>query len=225
MSKKSTALVVTDHSVPKGSALAKSELDLAEAMVDQFEAFYRQGVILERIKDKKEFIDAGYSSFDKYTNDRMPQGIRKTQAWCLIAAKNVRPLLPDLASANSGGGWSEYSIRPLTHKDFKQSDQRRLGKKIATRVKNGERLTATLVKQICDDDRGVERRTKIKKEKVFKEADLANNLKLAVEMVIGLHIGFQNYYEDAWQEVEVASPGLIRSLIAELDNFTSYLKE
>ena len=96
---------------------------------------------------------------------------------------------------------------------------------VFTRVKRGEPLTAKLVKGICDKDRGVSRRAKIKKEKVFKEAGLDKNLRLAVEMIIGLRIGFENYYEDAWIEVGDANPHLIRSLVTELDNLTSFLKE
>ena len=131
------------------SALAKSEQELYEAMTGAFESFYSQGVILRRIMVDMEFKNAGFESFADYMNERQPCGIQMRQAYRLIQATEVRKLLPVLSDSDNGI-WSEWTIRPLLHKDFEPSDQKRLGKKIATRVKNGEKLTAALVKQVCD---------------------------------------------------------------------------
>jgi hypothetical protein len=223
---KKQSLAVNDHVVPKGSNLDISEHELADALVDHFEAFYRQGVILERIKNDQEFKDANFKSFDEYMDQRMPLGIKKSYAWRLIAAKKIRPLLPNIDSPmGESVPWSERAMRPLTHSSFTPADVKRLGKKIATRVHKGAPLSDRLVKEVCDDDRGVERKAKVRKAKLFKQASLASNLELAIELVIGLRVGFENYYEDAWYEVEEANPGLIKSLVTELDNLTSFLKE
>ena len=85
-------------------------------------------------------------------------------------------------------------------------------------------MDAAMVKEICDIKRGVERKNRRKREKAFQDADLAKNLELAIETVIGLRVGFEAYCDEAWTEVEEASPHLIRSLITELDNLTSFMK-
>jgi len=225
---KSTALVTQSrHSVPLGSKLDKYEKQLASAMANGFEEFCKTGVILEKIRDEKAYEDAVYKSFEQYMNERMPCGLKKTQAYAIIKAKNVRPLLPAVSNNSATGGetWTERSIRPLTHSKLKPTDQRRIGKEVAKRVKKGERLTASLVKSICDEELGTEKKKAKKKQKRFKEASLANNLRYSIETVIGLRVGLEMYYEDAWSEVDVEGSGLITALIDELGQLTSFLKE
>jgi hypothetical protein len=65
-------------------------------------------------------------------NYRQPCGVKMRQAYAIIAAMKVRPLLPDFAPGEQY--WTEKAIRPLLHKDFTNADQKRIGKKIATRV-------------------------------------------------------------------------------------------
>lgn len=62
-------------------------------------------------------------------NERQPCGIRKAHAYALIQAMKVRPLLPEFPGLPETGTWTETSIRPLLHKDFKPNDQKRIGKK------------------------------------------------------------------------------------------------
>lgn len=218
------------HTVPRDSDLAKSELELAEAMVDHFEAFYRQGVTLKRILAEKQYTQADppYASFDDYMDQRQPCGVKKSQAWNLMATVDIRPLLPNLDSnrleLDVPIPWTERAIAPLTNKKFAKSDIKRLGKMIASEVKKAGKLTSTMVKQICDEDLGVERKKRIKKEKDFRNASLSKNLERALEIVIQLRSDLELYYEDAWSEVEETRPHLIKSLITELGVFTSFLK-
>ena len=64
-------------------------------MIEQFEAFYRQWVILDRIRLDRQFKNVGFDSFEAYMNERMPQGIKKSLADQLIRAKEIGSLLPD----------------------------------------------------------------------------------------------------------------------------------
>ena len=223
------ATVENDHSVPVGSRLANSEHELAEAMVDHFEAFYKQGVILERIKNDQEYRDAGFTSFNDYMNERMPLGIKKSQAWDLVRSANLRPLLPTFESDMSDSGkapvWSPRSIRPLTHKDFTPADVKRLGKKIATQVKKGEPLTEKLVKLICDEDRGVEK-AKFKK----KSAEIAA-AKTAAQTIDGMTIEVNLWLKslgmvpgEFWEEAEDDEPGCVKELISALSEFADFLR-
>ena len=51
-------------------------------------------------------------SFADYMNERQPCGIKRTQAYALIAAMKLRPLLPDFPRVAESGTWSERAIRP-----------------------------------------------------------------------------------------------------------------
>ncbi len=225
-------LVALDHSIPPGSNLAKKLMLLAQASQAWGESFFKIGTVLRSIYEDEDWRDANYTSFEEFMNDQKPLGMVARYGQRMMAAASCRLLLPDLNGDGRGdrsgtqfNTWTEYVVRPLTHKDFKPADVRRLGKRIATRVNNGEKLTSTLTKKICDEDRGVERKAKIHKEKIFTKADLSNNLKLGIEIIIGLKVGYQNYYEDSWIEVEEANPHLVRTLITELGDLTSFLKE
>ena len=222
-----TTLVVREKGVPKNTALEKSEQELYEAMIGAFESFYTQGVILRRIMVEKEFKDAGFESFEKYMNERMPCGIKSTQAFALMAAAKVRLLLTD--SANSGvtdGVWTEAAIRPLLHKHFAPSDQKRLGKKIATRVKNGEKLTAALVKQVCDEDRGVERRASEKKQAEVAETPTAGGTlaKIFAECALWKQ-SLGNVPDDFFKEAVAEDSESVTRLIRILGELSSILVE
>ena len=138
--------------------LERSELELAESVSHQFEAFYQTGVILERIRVDREYEDAGYESFEKYMNERQPCGLKKTQAYRIIAATKVRPLLPTDSPTGESLQWTERTIRPLIHKKLSPVHHKRLGKKIATRVKNGAVFSEGLVKQVVDEHLGTKRK-------------------------------------------------------------------
>ena len=226
MSRNEIAVVSESHDVPPGSRLANSEQELAEAMVDHFEAFYKQGVILERIKNDQEYKDAGFTSFDKYMNERMPLGIKKTLGYGLIRAKNIRHLLPTIDSAMAEKCvWTERAIRHLTHKDFKPADVKRLGKKIATQVKKGEPLTEKLVKSICDADRGVDRKKAKKKAAEVAATDTASETlrKMQSEVedwLMSLGVVPSNF----WEEAESDDPGCTKEFISALSELASFLR-
>jgi hypothetical protein len=225
----STLQVIGDHAVPKGSALAQSEHQLAEAMTSEFESFYKQGVILERIKDKGEYRDANYTSFDEYMDKRMPLGIRKSHAWRLIAAKSIRPLLPDISDTNSPFGesqiWTEGKLRPLTNKKFSPSDVRRLGKKIATQVKHGAVLSAVLVKQICDEDLGVVRKRKEKKDRLVSSTKTAAEHIRQMEKEIRLwKSSLEKVPASFWEEADAEDRGCYIRLSKALSDLASFLR-
>ena len=221
------SLIVADagnHSVPKNSRLAKSERELAEAIASAFESFYQQGVILERIRADKEFNDAGYDKFETYCDEQNPCGIKANMAYRLIRAMKVRPLLPSF-DPGSNGIWTEKSMRPLLHKDFTPADQKRLGKKIATLVKKGEPLTESLVKKVCDEDRGVEK-AKFKK----KSAEIAAT-KTAAQTIDGMTIEVNLWLKslgmvpsEFWEEAEDDEPGCVKELISALSEFADFLR-
>lgn len=159
--------------------LELSEQELQPAFNAHCEAFYRQGEILKRILRDREFADLGYTSFDQYMNERKPLGLMQRHAWRLINAMEVRKALPDIdCPSGQSAVWSEGCIRPLTHRAFCPADHKRLGKKIANRVAKGEKLTADLVKTICDKDRGVEQ---AKAEKAKVELKLSMTLTETVQ--------------------------------------------
>ena len=205
------------------SALAKSEHELSEAMQAAFESFYSQGVILERILMDKEFKDAGFESFADYMNERQPCGIQMRQAYRLIQATEVRKLLPVLSDSDNGI-WSEWTIRPLLHKDFSPNDQRRIGKKIATRVKNGEKLTAALVKSICDDERGVERR---KAEKQSQEVAATPTAFVIVDQKWGEALLWLKTFKEVpasfWSDAESDEPGCVEKLSETYSKLAAFL--
>ena len=223
-----TTLVIREKGVSKNSALAKSEHELYEAMSGQFESFYSIGVILNRIMVHEEFKDAGYTSFTKYMNERQPCGIKARHAYETIAAMKIRERLPALCASSAQGeqdGWSESTIRPLLHKEFSPADQSRIAKKIATRVKNGDRFTAALVKSICDADRGVDR---VKEKK--KAAEIAEALtpaevidKLWGELLVWKD-SLGNVPGDFWKDAESEDAGCCKKVSAVCLELASFLE-
>jgi hypothetical protein len=223
MLQKAIALIGNNRQVKEGTALAKSEHELFEAMSGAFESFYSQGVILNRINVEQEYKDAGFDSFADYMNERQPCGIKKTQAYALIAAMKLRPLLPDL-SEFSESCWTDWSIRPLLHKDFTPADQKRLGKKIATKVKNGEKLTASLVKEICDADRGVDKQKLEKKKQDLKVTKTAAETLLEMELQIQLWMqALESVSGEFWSDAESDDRGCCKRLSKMASEFASFL--
>lgn len=221
-----SSLIVADsnpHKVPKNSKLETSERELREAMSGAFEAFYSQGVILERIRANEEHKDANYESFADYMDKRQPCGIKAVQAYGLIRAMKLRPLLPDFAQREIV--WTEYSIRPLLHKDFTPADQKRIGKKIATLVKNGEKLTASLVKSVCDEDRGVDKKKQKAKSAEIAATDTAAQTieRMTVEVNLWLK-SLEMVSDDFWLEAEEDEPGCVKELISSLSKFAGFLR-
>lgn len=214
----------TDHQVPKGSKLAKLEYELAVAMAENYESFCRQGAILFEIS-KGAYKDAGYTSFNDYCDERQPLGLKRSHAKRLIAAMKIRPMLPDFeAPEGASVVWSEKAVRPLTHSDFTPADVRRLGKRIASAVKRGEKLSETLVKRLCDEDRGVARITREKKDKAFQEADspaqVLRRLKVDIEL---WQSSLAEVPADFWSDAETDDPGCLKRAIGAISKLASFL--
>lgn len=225
----SKEISVIDHHVPEGSPLENSEWELSEAVANSFEDFYRQGVILDKIRTEKEYKLAHYESFDEYCNDRQPCGIKAAHAYRLIKAKNVRHLLPTFSDNNSPIGekplWTEGAMRPLLHKDFKPSDQKRLGRKIATRVKKGDKLTAKLVKEVCDADRGVEKKNRSKAQRAIAKADTPAETIQSMKVDVDLWLSSLGEVPgEFWEDAEKDDPGCVKRLIGALSNLASFLR-
>ena len=89
------------------------------ALIARYPGAYKAGDSI-----KEAYKQAGFDSFADYMNERQPCGIKKVHAYRLIAAMKLRPLLPEVSAADT-----EYTIRPLLHKDFTPADQKRIGKK------------------------------------------------------------------------------------------------
>jgi len=221
----STALEVRKR-IPKGSNLARKELELLRAMTSWGESFVQMGVVLESIYVDQDWRDGGFDNFDDYINKRQPCGIKKTHSGQLRRAAKVRHLLPSFNGDTAVRGvWTEWAVRPLTHKDFKPSDVKRLGKRIATLIKKGETLTQKLVKALCDDDRGVE---KTKKKKKAKELSLTDTpAQVLANMTNEVDLWFMSlekvpttFWEDAVDD-EVRS---VKDLIASLSKLASFLR-
>jgi hypothetical protein len=217
-------LIGYEHQVPKNSTLAKSEHELYEAMSGAFESFYSQGVILNRINVNHEYKDAGFDSFADYMNERQPCGIKKSHAYRLIDAMKLRPLLPEIPPQGESNVWTEKAIRPLLHKDFTPADQKRIGKKIATQVKNGEKLTASLVQSICDQDRGVDKQKEEKQKQELKTTKTAAETLLDIELQIELWMkALGDVPGEFWVDAEADDRGCTKRLSKMLFAFASFL--
>ena len=216
---------MTSTLIKAESALGKSEQELSEAMQAAFESFYSQGVILERILMDREFKDAGFESFDEYLNKRQPLGIKRAYAWKLIAAKRVRMLLPDVDSTSvESGFWTESAIRPLTHSDFNPNDQKRIGKKVAAAVARGEKLTASLVKSICDDERGVERRAAEKQYQEVTETPTPRSIIYEKHIDVQMWLnGFNDVPVEFWSDAESEDAGCVKRLSEKCSELAAFL--
>jgi hypothetical protein len=219
------ALIKSTSKTPAGSKLERSELELLEAASTGFEAFYQTGVVLERIRVDQEFTEAGFGSFGDYMSERMPCGIQKRQAYNLIAAMKLRPNLPSVHNLCTDATWTEGAIRPLLHKDFTPKDQKRIGGKIATRVKRGEKLTASLVKEICDDERGVKRK---KKERQSAELSTTQSAAEVLSEISGQALLWKQTLENVsgefWADAELDDPGCAERTARNLSDLASFLR-
>ncbi len=91
------------------------------ALIARYPGAYKAGDSI-----KEAYKQAGFDSFADYMNERQPCGIKKVHAYRLIAAMKLRPLLPEVSAADTETVWTEYTIRPLLHKDFTPADQKRI---------------------------------------------------------------------------------------------------
>lgn len=209
----------TNGVVPPSSKLARSLLELQYAFAGHFEAFYRQGVILDRIRVEQQYKDAGFESFRTFIDEVQPCGMKHAHARRLINAKDVRDRLPE--SPNGRVDWSERALRPLTHSDFTPADQRRLGKKVLTRVKRGEKLTASLVKEICDTDRNAVGK---KVDRQMRTAHTpASVLEEMRQTLTEWRVSVESFDGDFWEDAESDAPGRAKLLSGELSKLASII--
>jgi len=227
MAKKVTAIAVREeHIVPPDSTLAKKEYELGQAISGMAESFVRTGETLNSISIGRDYEQAGYKSFKAYLKERQPFGIKPAYAYQIMKATEVRKRLPELNGSlpRADYVWTEKTIRPLTHSDFTTGDHRRLGTKILTRLKRGEKLTAKLVKEICDDDRGVENTKRKKKIKEVLSTDTAyqvlNNIGVEVKL---WQTSLEEFPESFWDDAEADDPGCVKRLMGNLSDLASSL--
>ena len=213
------------ETVPANSRLAKSERELRAAMASQFEAFYQTGVILERIKDDKEFEDAGYTSFNKYMNERMPCGLKQTGAWQLIRAVKIRPHLPTFECANGALEWNERAIRPLTKGDFQKRRIVNIGKRIAKRVADGDVLTEKLVKEELDKYTGADKeREQRRLEKLEATETAFQVLKRFRREMNKWKKSLETVSEEFWADAESDMPGCIQRASGSVSQLASFFE-
>jgi len=226
-----TKAMTKRETVPANSRLAKSERELIEASQHMFEDFVATGVILMRILDKKEFADGGFTSFNKYMNERQPLGLKASQAKDVIRAARIRSKLPDLkagapALEKPKPTWTVRAIVPLTNKDLEEKDVKRIAGEVAKRVAEGETLSEKMVKDEINGDLVILRkRDKSKKERTTKEVRLSFHVKTFLTTCKRYRKLFESVTAVRdWEDVERDSSGLAASVADELEAIASYLR-
>ncbi len=209
----------TTPKVDADSALAKSERELAAAIAATFESFCQTGVILDRIRIDREFRDEGFDSFEAYMDKVEPCGIKKSQAYRLIAAKNVRQLIeaevPD-DSPSGGIQWTERSIRPLTKLETKRGRKTVAGR-VVKAVQDGEKFTAKLVQTVVDKYTGADRERAEKRIKEVKEADTPAKVIGGIEYDVRVWTSsLQPAPGEFWEDVEAEDPNRLKRAVEAL---------
>lgn len=224
--RRTTALAVVDHKTPPGSELAKAEHELDAAMVEHLEAFCKQGAALQKIRDGA-YRDANYESWVAYMKDRQPYGIQLRYAQQLIKAKDVRLYIAKECDSQRGSPspvWTENAIKYLTYDGFSKADVKRLTNKIYTQVAKGASLTSTLVKRICDEDRGIPKKKKEQLEKRLAELDQpAATLRDWERTVKVWQSSLEKVPGQFWSDALEDDPECIERFISVLSSLASYL--
>tara|TARA_R110000824_G_scaffold262007_1_gene450761 strand:- start:1001 stop:1681 length:681 start_codon:yes stop_codon:yes gene_type:complete len=222
-----TLTVKTRGIVPAGSRLARSVLELHETLVDAYEAFFRRGCILDRIRTDREFEDAGYDDFSSFMNAVQPCGIQRDQARRLIEAKNIRPDLPALPHSDAPVGaseWSERTIRPLTKLD-EPYKWKRVSKRVVAAVKKGEAFNAKLVQREVDRFTGADVERAEKKAAKVRAADTPGDVirNIAFDTNQWLE-SLENATQEFWDDAEEQRPGCVKEAAKALSKLSLFLR-
>jgi hypothetical protein len=211
--------------IPAGSRLAMSVLELHETLVDAYEAFFRRGCVLDRIRTDREFEDAGYDDFSSFMNAVQPCGIKRDQARNLIAAKNIRPDLPALPHSHATNvAWSEWTIRPLTKLD-EPYKWKRVSKRVVAAVKKGEEFNAKLVKREVDKFTGADvERAETEAAKV-RAADTPGDVIRDIAFDTNQWLeSLENAPQEFWDDAEEQRPGCVKEAAKALSKLSLFLR-
>src|SRR5262245_16029502 len=117
MSEDNGKLVPTAH--PDLATVSRKQrlLTLESQIRKDYEAFVRTGFALIEIRDDQLYKEGGFDTWDAYLTVRVAKdfGIRRTQAYQLIACSQIRTKLPELPDGISGvpdkqEGWSQLAV-------------------------------------------------------------------------------------------------------------------
>lgn len=150
-----------------------------------------------------------------------------SQADLYIKAAQVRPLLVDLPTLNSPAGAGEWSLKAVEQlcRLPLDSDIKRASKKIATRVKRGDRLSRALAKEIVDAELGVQAvKTKRQKMALVSASTPAEVLLLMIAAIQDEKESLQRMEETFWTDAEEQTPGIVKRLTREVASFASFLR-
>lgn len=160
--------ILTEKETKGQLALLATENNIRKAVIGIRDFHFEVGADFAKIRDGKLWKHAGCSSWNDYCKSGRLDCSRQ-HAERLIAAAKIKPYIAELTdSCTQGAIWTERSVRELTHlvtgkvegTDYRFGVKviRRTSEKVVKRVEAGEPLTAKLVKEIVDDDRGVSRK-------------------------------------------------------------------
>ena len=212
------------HEVPKGSNLARKELELLKTMTQHLEAFCHQGAILESIRVEKDYLDAGYHSFEQYMNERKPCGIKKAQAYKLIRAAKTRAAVDSFSpnGESSPQQWTEWTIRPLTHKDITPKSLKVIAGRIAKRLEKGEPLTAKLVKEVRDKYTGADK--KRDDERYASGQSPAQVIDSILDQVHAWKVSLGTVPEEFWEAADSEDKGIAKRTAKALRELAAQLR-
>jgi len=217
--KKETGLVKYE---PK--ELLTAEQKVHEAEQEFTETFYHIGKALEPIREKELWRQADFKNWGAYCKAGR---IDYTQqhANALIKAATIRHLLPELPQAeDQSSTWGIAAVEQLCRLPL-DTDIKRASKKIATRVKRGDRLSRALAKEIVDAEMGVESKQRKAKARQLAASDTpADTLNKTIEWAELLFSSMKELEETFWTDAEEDSPGIVKRLTRALSALVSLVR-
>lgn len=208
--------------------LLAAEQKVHEAEQEFAESFYHIGKALEPIRENELWRLLPDCRGWKHYCQLGRLDYRYSQADLYIKAAGVRPLLVDLPEVKGSARadtWNLKVVEQLCRLPL-DSDIKRASKKIASRVKKGDRLSRSLAKEIVDSELGVSTATRKKKAKQLAAASTpAQALTQLAEWVEDQMTSLADMEATFWTDAEEESPGIVKRLTRALSSFVSFLKE
>jgi len=211
------------------SELEAQERRVRKAMSEFSEDFYLIGTELKPIRDSQPPLwkRGGFRSWSDYCKSGRLDITDRRWADKLIRAADVRPLLPKISDAHGASTWTERSVRELLRMRDNEGI-RRVANKVATRIRKGDRLTSTLVKELVETDKHgpkIERtRTKVRKQ--LSQATTPGEALDAITDWLEQQMESLGRMEASfWTDAETERPGSSKRLTQALRDFVSFMKE